>query len=697
MPETLHRLQPLMAPRSVAIVGASPREGSFGNNVIRVLLDGGYDGAWYPVNPKYDEIEGKQCYATLGDLPSPVDQVIACVNGQRMEALFDDAIAAGIPAITVFDSCYIENDTNPPLLQRLRDKSRDSGLLVCGGNGMGFYNFDACTHASFQGPMTDQAGGVSLIAHSGSVFVLLANHDLRHRFNMVVSASQEISCSVADYMDYALDQPSTRVIALFIETIRDPEGFVRALARANERKIPVVALKTGRTAESAKLAATHSGAIAGNDAAYEALFNRYGVIRAKNLDDLLAISAVLSQPLPIGEGGFAAVTDSGGLCELLMDLASDLEQPFADLSPKTLSALANRLPHGLAPGNPLDAAGSLTEDFAPVFRDCLSIMLQDPAVALAAFEFEIQDRYQYMPEFLDIAKAAGKEAGKPVIALNSFSGAFNHDIACELADAGVPLINGVETCLNAARGALAYRDFLQRPADPAPDSPAREIIGKWRTRLSEGKEVSEHEALSLLGDFGVPVVNCRVAATLDEVLASAKELGYPVALKTAVEGIEHKSDAGGVSLNLADEEALSEAYNDMSERLGPEAVVQPMIDQGAEIAFGMTADDQFGPIVMLAAGGTLIELMAERSVALAPLGVGEAGRMLDGLKVKKLLEGHRGTAASDRQALLHVLSAFSVMVDSLADVLESVDVNPMICGPAGCVAADALIIPRKLD
>ena len=216
----------------MALVGASPRPGSFGNALVRVLRDGGFRGTIHPVNPNYREVEGLPCHPSVAALPVPPDLAVLGVAGARLEAAMDDAIAGGARAALIFDNCQLENDTAPPLLDRLRRKAEAAGLPVCGGNGMGFYNFDTGTHASFQPPPNRPPGGITLIAHSGSVFVLLAANDPRYRFNLVVSPGQEIGATVADYMDYALDQPSTRVIALFIETVRDPAGFVAALEKA---------------------------------------------------------------------------------------------------------------------------------------------------------------------------------------------------------------------------------------------------------------------------------------------------------------------------------------------------------------------------------------------------------------------------------------------------------------------------------
>ncbi|MEE2980819.1 MAG: CoA-binding protein, partial [Pseudomonadota bacterium] len=398
-------LDPLLKPRSVALIGASPRAGSIGNDMIKVLRDGGFDGAIWPINPKYDEIDGLACHGSVAALPEAPDLAVLGVGPERLEAALDDAIAGRARAVAIFASIDMACDTEPRLAERLRAKARAAGMPVLGGNGMGYYNFDANCHVSFQPPPDREPGPITLICHSGSVFVVLADNDPRFRFNLVVSSGQENNASVGDYMDFALDQPTTRVIALFIETVRDPAAFIAALEKARARDVPVVVLKVARTEKSARLAATHSGAIAGDDAAYEAVFDRHGVLRARTLGELMASALVLSQPTRAGPGSLAGLMDSGGLRELLIDLAEDEGVPFAALSPETTAKLEASLPYGLDPVNPVDAAGPLTGNFIGVFRDCLDHLMADPDSAVGLFEFEVRDAFIYIPDFIEMAEA----------------------------------------------------------------------------------------------------------------------------------------------------------------------------------------------------------------------------------------------------------------------------------------------------
>ena len=338
---TYHRMTPLLAPQNIALVGGSPRQGTVGNMMIKALMMGGFPGELVVVNPRYENVEGIPAYASLAELPQPPDLAILSVAAHRMEEVMSEALKVGIRSAVIFDPCFYEGDTTPALLDRLKSLVKEAGIPVCGGNGMGYFNYDARTFASFSRPESTTPGHIAAFCHSGSAFGLMVHADPRFRFNLVTSQGQEIGASVAEYIDYALEQPSTRVIALFLETVRDPERFVEVLARAEKLQIPVVVTKVGRTKESARLAQTHSGALAGDDSAFDAVCKRYGVIRTDDLDTLLYTCQILAMDKRPGPGGFAAVLDSGGLREQMMDIADDIGLEFSVLSPNTVERLKN--------------------------------------------------------------------------------------------------------------------------------------------------------------------------------------------------------------------------------------------------------------------------------------------------------------------------------------------------------------------
>ncbi|MGF1610590.1 MAG: CoA-binding protein, partial [Kiloniellales bacterium] len=466
-------LAPLLAPESMALVGASARPETPGNSMARMVRVDGYAGRVTAVNPNYREVEGISCVASLAALPAPAEHAVLSVPNAGLEAALDEAIAAGVRAVTIFASCHLDNDREPPLARRLAAKANAAGVLICGGSSMGFYNPSVGLRvATFLSAPGLARGGIAWIAQSGSVFGALAHNDRRLRFSLCVSSGAEHNVTVADYMRYAIEQPETRVVGLFLETVRDPQGFVAALEAAAARGIPVVVLKVGRSARSAAMAMTHTGALAGNDAAYRALFRRYGVIRVDDLDEMAATLALFEQPRRAAPGGLATIHDSGGERELLVDLAEQEGVAFGEIGAATKAALAARLDPGLEPENPLDAWGT-GRDFQAVYSDCFSALLADPGIAAGLFLSDPRDDYWYSAACIAAAEAAAAATGKPVAIASNYTLTDDRKEALRLAAAGVPLIKGTRNALRAMKHLLAQRDFAarRRGAPPPPPPP----------------------------------------------------------------------------------------------------------------------------------------------------------------------------------------------------------------------------------
>ncbi len=691
-----HLLAPLLMPRSIALVGASPKQETVGNGMIRAARGGGFDGRLYLINPNYPEIDGLACYPSLAALPETVDHVVLGVANARLEGQLAEAAKHGARAATIFASCYLPHDGDPPLTRRLSALARGAGMLLCGGNGMGFYNLDyGLRICGFPPPDWIEPGEMTLIAHSGSVFSALCHNDKRFRYNLAVSAGQELVTNAADYLDFALEQPTTRVVGLFLEAVRDPAGFVAALAKAAERDIPVVCLKVGRTAESAALAVSHSGALAGDHAAFRAVCERHGVVQVDNLDEFANALLLLGQPRRLRRGGLASMHDSGGERELTVDLAVKRGVPFARINEQTTARLAARLEFGLEPINPLDAWGT-GHDYEGIMADCLAALMDDPDTAVGTFFVETRSGHYLHEGYARVVQAVAAKTDKPVLIANNLAAVGDDDLALRVTRAGIPLLIGLEPAMTAIRGAMDYRDFRALPKLQPPAAPAGART-KWQARLATGATLDEAESLRLFADYGLPVLPHRIVDSADAAAAAAKELGFPVVLKTAMPGFLHKSDVGGVKLGLADEQAVRAAWAELSQRLGPRALVMSMAGKGVELAFGAVHDPQFGPLVMAGAGGILIELIADRRFALPPFDAPAARRLIDGLGVRPLLDGKRGLPAADVGAVAEALARFSVMVADLAGLVQEIDVNPLICSPQGCVALDALVVPRAAE
>ncbi len=688
-----HPLARLLTPRSVALVGASAKPDTVGRGMIESVRGGGFAGTVHLVNPNYAEIEGLPCHPSLAVLPESVDLAVIGVSNVRIEAQLGEAIRHGAGAAAIFGSCYLPDDSSPPLTERIAAMARAAAMPICGGNGMGFYNLDhGLRVCGFPPPAWIEAGPIALISHSGSVFSALCHNDRRLRYNLAVSAGQELVTTAAEYLDFALDQASTRVVGLFLEAVRRPGCFMAALDRAAERDIPVIVLKVGRTAESAALAVSHSGAIAGDHAAFQAAMARHGVIQVDTLDEFANALLLFAQPRRVATGGLASMHDSGGEREFLVDLAAVRKVPFARIGAETTRRLAARLDYGLDPINPLDAWGT-GHDYEGIFADCMTALAEDPDSAIGALFVETRSGHHLSEGYARAMMTAAGRTSKPVIIVTNLAMTGADDLALGLTRAGVPVLNGADAALAVLRAAFDHRDYRTRP----PMRPAAAPAGKrakWQPRLESGTPLDEAESLALMADYGIPVQPHRIVESGEAALAAAGDLGLPAALKTAMPGILHKSDVGGVKLDLRDAAAVARAYEDVAGRLGPRALTMAMAAPGTELALGAVSDPQFGPLVMVGGGGTLIEMLPDRRFALPPFDESLARRLLEGLALRPLLDGRRGRPAADLEALATVLARFSVMVADLGDLLQEVDVNPLLAGPEGCVALDALVIPK---
>jgi acetate---CoA ligase (ADP-forming) len=684
----------MLAACSVAVVGASSRPGSFGEQLMLQLARGGFDGAVYPVNPAYDEVFGRRCLSSLEELPDPVDLVLLGVSNQRLEGQLTAAARSHAGAAVIFASCYeTPREDMPSLAQRLVAIASDASMPLCGGNGMGFLNLERGLRAcGFRQPQDLHAGPITFITHSGSAFSALLHNDRDLSFNLVVSTGLELNSTIADYLAYSLESPSTRVVALFIETVRDSELFRACLQQAAERDVAVVALKVGRESRAKELVEAHSGALAGDDAAYEALFDAYGVAAVATLDEMADTLELFAGGRRARPGGLAAVHDSGGERAHLIDLASDLHVPFASISDSTRARLRGSLEEGLPAVNPVDAWGT-GNDYERIFTECLCALADDPDTAALALVVDLTTQEDPSGDYVAIARRVAGQTDVPFAVMSNLSSAIDRADVASLRSSGIPVLEGTATGLAALRHLFDHRDFRARPPLRPPTVPA-ELRRRWWERLGRTGPVGGVEALALLADYGVPVVSCELVAEEDDAVAAARRLGWPVALKTAAPGVAHRTDVGGVRLNLRGETELRAAYAELGRRLGPSAVVAAMAPPGVELALGVVHDESFGPLVMVAAGGIFVELLGDRRVALAPVDVGRARALIDGLAARPLLDGFRGAPAVDVGSVAESVAALSVLADDLGERLGALDVNPLIAGPGGCIAADALVVPR---
>ena len=747
-------LAAMLEARSVALVGASPRPGSLGERMVSEVTKSPARPEVYLVNPRHERVAGRPCHASLADLPGPVDLVLMAVPDAAVEEQLALAARRGDRSAVLFGSAYEPpgqqpgqprdgslaqppGQTPPTLRARLAATARAAGMAVCGAGCMGFVNVTYGLRAvGYVEPDPLPRGPVALITHSGSVFSALLRTRRALGFTVAVSSGQELVTTAAQYAEYALCLPETRVLALVLEAIREPDRLRAVLATARARRIPVVMLTAGRSAGGRALVSAHSGALAAADGGWEALAAAYGVHRVGDLAEmadtleLFALggsSAPRPSPRPASpfpgsprpddrrppnptpsshaqpsnptvRTGIATVHDSGLERAHVADVADELGVPFAAISPATTARLAALLDPGLEPGNPLDVWGTGARAQEQL-TSSLAALADDPAVCAIALavdlvhEFDGDDSYP-----LAVAETA-RRTSKPVVVLSNVPAAIDPDTAAALRAGGIPVLEGTRSGLLALKHLLDH-DFPDPGPDPGPPAPPaipnRARRERW-TRLITAGEAHGARLEELLRDYGIAAARTLTADSDAGALAAAAEIGYPVVLKTDEPGIAHKSDAGGVVLGLGDPDALQAAYQDLAERLGRRVLVCETIPAGPELSLGLARDHELGPLLVVGAGGVLVELLADRAVALPPVSAGQAHRMLGTLRVARLLAGVRGQSAANLDAVVGAITGLSQLATELGHLFEALDINPLICGPDRAVAVDALAVPRPPD
>ena len=676
----------------MAVVGASERAGSVGETTLRQLVECGFKGEVFPVNPRHRSLRGLSCYPSLEELPVSVDLAVIALPDALLEEQLSMAARLGVGSAVIFASAFDEPaEGEPRLTERLAAIANEAGMALCGANCMGFVHPAASLEiCGFSLPAELGPGPICLLSHSGSSFSALLHNDRGLKFNLAVSSGQELVTTAADYVSYGISMEGTAVVGLVVEQLRDVPRFSEVAREASERDIPIVALKVGADPRTADLVSAHSGALAGDDGAYEAFFDAYGIHRVRDLCELADTLELFAAGRRAAVGGLAAVTDSGGERALLIDLAGEVA--LAAPNAATKAELASVLDRGLPVVNPLDAWGT-GADSDNVFKRSLRALHDDPGTGALLFAVDLTAASS--ESYAAIAIATSEVTEKPFAVLSHYPGGIDRAAAARLRRAGVPLLEGTISGLAAVRHLFDHRDLRARPQLDPPAPVAADVRRAWQERLSSGDQLGEAEALSLLADWGLPVARTLPAASEAEALAAAGELGWPVAMKTAAPGVGHKTEQGGVALGVTGDEALRQAYRKISARLGPLVDVQRMVERGIEIALGVVEDADFGPLVVVAAGGTLVELLGDRQLALAPLDDWRARRLLQRLRCYPLLRGFRGGEPVDEDALVAAVVRLSALACDLAGSLGALDVNPLVVGPRGCVAVDALVVQPK--
>lgn len=704
-----HYLSPLFAPRSVAVIGASERPGSIGAVIVRNLLETPYAGKLYAVNPKHSEVFGIPCHASVEDVPQRLDLVVIATPAPTVPGIIEACGRAGVRAAVVVSAGFSESGPSGEKIERaLLENIRRFRIRLVGPNCLGVMRPEIGLNATFAHGGAN-AGSIALISQSGALCSAILDWAKPNNvgFSSVISLGSSGDLDFGEILDYLVNDPKTESIFLYIEGIRHARRFVSAL-RAAARAKPVLLIKVGRHPEGSRAALSHSGAMVGADDVFDAALRRAGVVRLYNIGQLFAAAQALFARFRPRGNRLAILTNGGGPGVMAADRAADLGIPLATLSEATFARLNASLPATWSHGNPIDLIGDAGPDR---YREALDAALADEGVdgVLAILT------PQAMSEPDAAARAVIEVAGhsdKPLV--TCWMGESRvRDARALFKDAGVPTFRTPEPAVELFSHISAYyRNQRLLMRTPAPlshlDNPnvesARLVI---ETALSEQRSVlTEMESKALLAAFRIPIASTVVARSVTEAMVLAEEIGLPVAMKIDSPQITHKSDSGGVRLNLTTLQSVRSAYQDILDevrRNRPEVTIngvaiEPMIvkPNGRELTVGVIRDEVFGPVITFGEGGTKVEVHRDRAVALPPLDGVLVADMIRSTRVARLLGEFRGMPPVDAQALERVLLRVSEMVCELPWIRE-MDINPLIVDERGAVAVDARIVVEPVS
>lgn len=707
----LQSIHTMLHPRSIAILGATERA-QYGGRFLKNLLSTGCPAKLYPINPKRDEIFGIKTYHSIREVPEPVDLAAIIIPGPAVVGALKECAEMGARSAVIISAGFAELGTEEGRARQaeLRTAARETGVRVCGPNCLGLANVvdNIWTTAVRNIPVETQAlkSNMALVSQSGaSCFgpLLTAARDRNVGFRYIISSGNEADLEASDYIQYLLQDPEIEVVAALVEGFKDGAQFIEVAETALRVGKPIVLLKVGRSAVGAKAASSHTAAMTGSDVVQDALFKQKGVIRVDDYDELIETANMFLKAKPPKGARVGVVSHSGGIGSLLADKIGEagLEMPL--LSENTAKGIGAILGERGSAGNPADVTGFASNDSFPAI---LQLLLSDEnidilVVASAARGVQTET----------ILKAV-EEQEKPIIYL--WTGSFKAGENLSLFQEGrVPLFYLPGKCAKGIRRLVDYyrtrEGVLAEKASHDGEQPAvseEEMKGIRTLVAAAGRPaLNEYDSKRVISLFGIPATREVLCSSTEEAARAASQIGYPVAIKVVSRQIAHKTDAGGVRLDLAGPEALAAAYGGMLAQVKsrhPEAkidgvLVQQMVRDGIEVIVGMSHDAQFGPVLMLGLGGILVEALGAASWRVCPIGPRDAREMIDEVKgLSKILAGYRGHPKADAEALADTLVKVSRLAVSAKDEVSSLDINPLavLQEGRGVIALDALIFPK---
>jgi acyl-CoA synthetase (NDP forming) len=690
-------LAPLFRPRSIAFIGASTDASKLGTIPLLHTKASGYQGALYPVNPRAPMVQDVPAFPNLAAIPGPVDLAIISVPEAHVPAAMRDCAAKGVRAVVLFTSGFAEvSESGRRAQDEITAIARQAGIRLLGPNCMGLINFSngvvATFHTAF-GPGLAPKGRIGLISQSGAFGGLAYQiaQDRKLAYSLILTTGNEADVGVADGIAYFADDPETAVILLYIEGCRDGRKLAAALARARARNKPVVCLKVGRTEAGIAAVASHTAALAGADEIFDAMFRQYGVYRASTMEEFFDIgyAAALVEPLP-ADNRVGIITVSGGVGVLMADTAAARGLDVA-AAPAALQQKIRAMVPFAATRNPIDVTGQIVFDMGILERAIELTLAEGAYRSLVCFVGSVGRSPVNGPRFMAAFARLRKAYPDTILSVACLN---TPQFRAALDAAGCLLFDEPTHAIRAAAALAQFRRAFDQAPAAAPALPAP-------LRLPPGP-CDEAAALGILAEAGIPVMPHRRARSAAEAAAAAEALGLPGALKILSPDITHKSDVGGVALNLATPEAVRRAFEEVTEcvrNATPDArlagcLVAPMITGGVETILGAQWDPVFGPVIMLGLGGVFVEALKDVTFRLAPFDEAEAMRMIQELRALPVLKGLRGRPPADLAALARALSQLSLFAAAQGPSLKSLDINPFLVLPEGkgALALDAVVL-----
>ena len=678
-------LRKLLAPQSVAVIGASRTPGKVGHEVVANLVNGGFSGSIHPINPSADEVVGRPCLPSISAIGHPVDLAVVTVPPAAVKGAVTEALAKGVGALAVLTAGFKEVGKDGAALEaEIGELCRRRRVPLLGPNSLGLINAHLKMNATFANLMPTP-GSISVISQSGALCVAILDWAASRGLGLgtLVSIGNKADLNEVDFLEALTKDEKTKVIAAYLESIEDGDDFLRAAREAAEVK-PVVILKVGVTAAGARAASSHTGSLAGADMAYGAAFKRAGVIRAESFEALFDYATALAmQPLPRGKR-VAVVTNAGGPGIMAADAGEALGLDLAPVPKDRREKLAPALPAEASLSNPVDVIGDADPQRYMAAVEALAGGDAYDALAILATP-------QNMTKPMELAeKLAGVRCGDKPMVTSFVGGAEVGPAKLRLTELGIPDYPSPERAMAALKAMHDYGAWLNRPPRVVSRFPANrrrvDRILRWHRRM-ELLQIAEVEAKDILRAYDFPIPEGQLVETADEAIAVADRIGYPVVLKVVSPDVIHKSDVGGVRLNLADREQVRDAFDLMILRIERKmpgatirgAYIERMGQRGREVILGMTRDPLFGPMLMFGLGGIFVEVMKDVAFHLAPITADEALEMLLATRSYALLQGTRGQAPVDLDAIAGGLQRISQLATDYPEIQE-LDINPFIVG-----------------